>query len=179
MADFQPLKRRPAFGRSFIGPDIFQESVFTMRPPTPISAQRLAELEDFKKKKWPGHEFQRFLCVWLRAERALSTVDIARILGLHINTVRFTQKDFIDNGISALLEMKRGGRNRCLMSLDEEAAFLARFENKPRLGGPLTVSDIKNALEKHLGRTVHKTTVYRMIRRHGWKRPVKRSRARS
>ncbi len=141
-----------------------------MRPSTPIPPQRLVELEEFRKKKWPGHEFQRFLCVWLRVEHGLSTAEIAKTLDLNVNTVRFTQKDFIDNGLSALTEMKRGGRNRCLMPLDEEAAFLARFEDNGNRGNILVVNEIKAALEKHLGVAVHKTTVYRMLHRHGWRK---------
>ena len=88
-----------------------------MRPATPIPPQRLSELMEFRKKKWPGHEFQRFLCIWLRVENKLPPAEIASILGLSVNTVRFTQKDFINNGLSALTELKRGGRIRCLMPL--------------------------------------------------------------
>jgi len=145
-----------------------------MRPPTPIPAHRLAELEGFMKKKWPGNEFQRFLCVWLRVRQGMSTAAIANALGLHVKTVRFTQKDFIDNGVSALIELKRGGRKHCLMSLDEESAFLSQFEQEGSQGGILVVGKIKSGLEQHLGRPVHKTTIYRMLHRHGWRKLVPR-----
>jgi transposase len=145
-----------------------------MRPPTPIPPDRIKELEEFRKKKWPGNEFQRFLCVWLRVEHGMSTADIARVLNLHVNTVRFTQKDFIDNGVLALIELKRGGRKRSLMSSEDEAAFLSRFDRKGDKGELLVINEIKVALEKHLGQSVHKTTVYRMLHRHGWRKLVPR-----
>lgn len=145
-----------------------------MRPSTPIPAQRLAELVEFRKKKWPGNEFQRFLCVWLRAEHQLSTAEIARTLCLSVNTVRFTQKDFIDNGVSALTELKRGGRKRCLMTLEEEASFLKQYEEKAGQGELLVINEIKAALEERLGRSIHKATVYRMLYRHGWRKLVPR-----
>ena len=145
-----------------------------MRPSTPIPPQRLKELEEFRKKKWPGNEFQRFLCVWLRVEHQLSTAEIARTLGLSVNTVRFTQKDFIDNGVSALTELKRGGRMRYLMPLEAEESFLKQYEEKASQGELLVVNEIKVALEKHLGRSIHKTTVYRMLYRHGWRKLVPR-----
>jgi transposase len=141
-----------------------------MRPATPIPPHRLVELEEFRKKKWPGHEFQRFLCIWLRVEHDLSTAEIAKTLDLNVNTVRFTQKDFIDNGLSALTEKKRGGRKRCLMSVEEEAAFLAQFEDRGERGDMLVANEIKAALEERLGGPVHKTTVYRMLHRHGWRK---------
>ena len=48
-----------------------------MRLPEPISAERFAELNNFRKEKWPGFEFQRFLCIWLRVECGLSTDAMA------------------------------------------------------------------------------------------------------
>ena len=52
-----------------------------MRKPIPIPESRIPELENFRKKRWPGLEFQRFLCVWLRVKEALSTLDIAKVIG--------------------------------------------------------------------------------------------------
>lgn len=145
-----------------------------MRPPTPIPDNRLSELLEFRKKKWPGFVFQRFLCVWLRAEQGLSTAEIAKALGWHANTVRFTQKNFIEHGTRALDELKRGGRRRQLMSLEDEVEFLKIFESKAQDGALLVVNEIKDALEKYLGRSVHKTTVYRMMQRHGWRKVAPR-----
>ena len=145
-----------------------------MRPSTPIPSHRLAELVEFRKKKWPGNEFQRFLCIWLRVEHNLSTAEIASTLGLHVNTVRFTQKDFIDNGLSALTELKHGGRKRCLMSLEEESSFLKQYEKKACHGEVVVINEIKSALESHLERSIHKSTVYRILYRHGWRKLVPR-----
>jgi len=128
------------------------------------------ELEAFRKKKWLGQELTRFLCLWLRVERNMSTFEIAKTLGLHVNTVRFTQKDFIEHVAAALTEAKRGGRKRELMTIEEEAEFLAAFEGKSEKGSILTANAIRDALEKHLSRKVHKTTVYRMLHRHGWRK---------
>ena len=59
-----------------------------MRPPLPIPKDRIPELEDFRKRKWPGYEFQRFMCVWLRVKQAMSTLNIAKMIGWNVNTVR-------------------------------------------------------------------------------------------
>ena len=146
-----------------------------MRPSTPIPEHRLADLHDFRKSKWPGFEFQRFLCVWLRAEQGLSTKEIARVLGWNVNTIRITQRDFITRGAKAFVEEKRGGRRRQLMTLEEEKCFLAAFKDLAGNASMLVVNEIKAALEKRLGHTVHKTTVYRMLRRHAWRKVVPRS----
>jgi transposase len=145
-----------------------------MRPSTPIPEYRLVELQNFRKSKWPGFEFQRFLCVWLRVEQDLSTKEIARVLDWNVNTIRITQRDFIARGSKAFVEEKRGGRRRQLMTIEEEKLFLASFADLADSASMLVVNEIKAALEKQLGRAVHKTTVYRMLRRHGWRKVVPR-----
>jgi transposase len=145
-----------------------------IRPPTPIPEERIRELEEFRKTKWPGFEFMRFLCIWLRVAHDMTTEMIAKTVGWHVNTVRFTQKSFIDKGISALTESKRGGRYHSLMSNEEEAAFLSQFDDAGGKGSILVANDIKTALEKHLGRDVHISTVYRILHRHGWRKIVPR-----
>jgi hypothetical protein len=117
-----------------------------MRPSTPIPEERIKELEEFRKEKWPGFEFMRFLCVWLRAMQNMTTEMITKTIGWHVNTVRFTQKDFINRGIPALTESKKGGRYHSLMSPEEESAFLSQFEEAGAKGSILTANDIKEAL---------------------------------
>jgi len=145
-----------------------------MRPCIPIPENRLVELQDFRKSKWPGFEFQRFLCVWLRVEQNLSNKEIARVLGWNINTIRITQRDFIARGPKALVDEKRGGRRRYLMTIEEEKRFLTAFEDIADRAAVLVVNEIKAALEKQLGHAIHKTTVYRLLWRHGWRKVVPR-----
>jgi transposase len=56
------------------------------------------------------------------------------------------------------------------MSEEEERAFLAGFERSGEKGELLVVNEIKAALEKRVGHPVHKTTGYRMLHRHGWRK---------
>ena len=147
-----------------------------MRPSIPIPEHRLVELRNFRKSKWPGFEFQRFLCVWLRVEQGLSPKEIARVLNWNVNTIRITQRDFIARGPQALVEEKRGGRRRQLMTIEEEKHFLAAFEGPAGNAAMLVANEIKAALEKQLGHAVHKTTVYRLLRRHEWRKVIPRPR---
>jgi transposase len=145
-----------------------------MRPSTPIPDSRIQELKDFRKKKWPGNEFLRFLCVWLRVDKGMATTKIAEVLNWNVNTVRRIQKGFIDHGTEVLIESKKGGRQHQLMTLEAEKTFLSEFMEKANKGLILVIREIKDALEKHVGHKVHKTTVYRMLYRHGWRKVVPR-----
>ena len=110
-----------------------------MRPPIPISQARKDELTEFRKAKWSGFEFQRFLCVWLRIEQAQTPEQIAKMLNWHVNTVRVTQQEFIHHGVDALREKARGGRFHAAMTIEEETAFLNNFADKASEGSILIV----------------------------------------
>jgi hypothetical protein len=60
---------------------------------------------------WPGEEFRRFVCVWLRIERTPSPDEIAHLPGWHPIMVRATQQGFIKRGVEVLREKARGGRH--------------------------------------------------------------------
>ena len=64
----------------------------------------------------------------------------------------------------------RGGRRREHLSLEEEIDFLAPFLEKAKVGGILVVSEIKQALEERLGRTVSLASVYNLLHRHDWRK---------
>ena len=56
------------------------------------------------------------------------------------------------------------------MTAEEEAELLDAFASEAERGRVLVIDDIKAALKSRLGRQVHKTTVYRMLHRHDWRK---------
>lgn len=145
-----------------------------MRKPGLIPSKRLRELEAFRREKWPGDVFRRYLCVWLRAENQMNAVDVGKVVGWHPTTVRITQADFIRQGVAALVEKPRGGRHRALMTPEEEAAFLDQFSEQAGAGAVLVAGRLHQALEDFLGRPVSTATVYRILARNGWRKIVPR-----
>ena len=141
----------------------------------PIPEKRMAELEKYRESKFPAMELKRFLCVWLRAEQGMPATEIARAVDLHEVSVRIIQRDFIARGKAAFRSGDRGGRRRQLMTFAEEAEFLKDFIEAASDASLMVVNEVKAALEKKLGREVHKTTVYRILKRHDWRKIMPRS----
>ncbi|MCB2147659.1 MAG: winged helix-turn-helix domain-containing protein [Deltaproteobacteria bacterium] len=63
-----------------------------------------------------------------------------------------------------------GGRRRCSMTLEQEKAFLAQWEQKATAGGVLSVLPIHAALVERLGHDTPMSTTYRLLARHGWRK---------
>jgi transposase len=135
-----------------------------------IPESRRAEIEEFRGARCSAAELRRFLCVWLRVESGMSAVEVARAVGLSPNTVRVVQRHFIDSGAGAFADRKRGRRTPPRMSFQEEESFLAEFRGPAAEASVLVAGEIKAAWEARLGREVHRSTVYRMLKRHGWRK---------
>ena len=56
------------------------------------------------------------------------------------------------------------------MTRDEEAAFLAPFFERAKVGGILIVGEIKRALDVRLGRKVALASAYNLLHRHDWRK---------
>jgi len=67
-----------------------------------------------------------------------------------------------------------GGRRYGYMSIAQERQFLSRFFDQASHGGVLIVGEIKRAFEALVGYKVAKTTIYRMLDRHGWRKIMPR-----
>jgi transposase len=128
---------------------------------------RLAELLQQARHK---SEFQRVQCVWLRAALGLDPETISRALGWHPVHVRRVQAQYLRAGEAALAGARRGGRRHQNLSLAEEQELLRPFLQEAERGGILVVGPIQAAYEEKVGRRVPKSTVYRLLERHGWRK---------
>jgi transposase len=147
-----------------------------LRPPTPISAKERRLLEKLLHRTKDKSNYRRIQCVWLRAAIGLSPQAIARALGLSVNTVRIVQSRYLRHGAEALVGPGRGGRRRQNLSVKQEETLLGAFVERAREGGILVVSELKTVYESEVGRRVPKSTVYRLLARHGWRKVAPRPR---
>jgi transposase len=154
----------------------FHKEEESMRKPKPLPEGAYEKLAmDLKRAKTKG-EFQRVQCLWLRASLGLSADQVAIALGWHIGSVRKLQARYLREGEAVLKGSGRGGRYYQNLTLEEERQLLRRFLAQSEKGGILEVSRVKVAYEQILGRKVPKSTIYRMLARHGWRKVVPRPR---
>lgn len=111
--------------------------------------------------------------VLIPALTGASMETTAQILGLRRNRVCVLRRQFRATGGQGVeAREKRGGRRNALMTIDQEQGFLASWAEKAAEGGVLIVPPIHAALEKVVGHSVPKSTVYRLLARHGWRKIV-------
>ncbi|WP_025040271.1 winged helix-turn-helix domain-containing protein [Nitrosospira briensis] len=105
----------------------------------------------------------------LPLEFGLSLEQTAVIIGLSKSRTGKLRTRFqrIETGAEQV-KTKKGLRNHARMSLDEEVQFLAPFIAHAQATGILPIHQLKAELERRVGRSVSTSTVYQLLRRHGW-----------
>ena len=141
-----------------------------MRPRRPISEEGTEGLFLLLKQAKSKAQFQRVQCLWLRAALDLSAAQIGIAIGWKPGSVKQLHSRYLNEGQSALKGPGRGGRRNSYLTPEEEERFLSQFIGRAAQSRMLVVSEIKAAFEKKIGRTVPKSTVYRMLARHGWRK---------
>ena len=101
--------------------------------------------------------------------------EIALHVGLGVQTVHNLISQYNRLGPEVLDSPGKGGRRRSYLSWEEEVRFMEPFIQKALTGQIATAAQIKQSLEKLVGHSVHKTTVYRLLKRHGWRKITPRT----
>jgi transposase len=118
------------------------------------------------------------LTVALGAE-GLNTDRTAAVLQLSRATViRYRQEIALEARGEILPKPGSGGRRNCLMTREEEIAFIAGWKEAALRGEAVTAGKIHKDLCKIAGRQVAATTAARLLHRHGWTKLKPRSRNR-
>ena len=147
-----------------------------MRPPRPFPEGSVERLERALRGAGSKAEFQRVQCVWLRAALGLNANQVAQALRWRPTSVRRLQAQFLRQGEGLWERPGRGGRRHQNLTQEEEARLLQSFLPRAEQGRLLEVSRVKQAYEQAVGHVVPKSTVYRMLARHGWRKLAARPR---
>ena len=147
-----------------------------MRPPRPFPEGSVERLEQVLREARSKAEFQRVQCVWLRAALGLNANQVAQALGWRPTSVRRLQAQFLQQGEGLWERPGPGGRHHQNLTREEEAGLLQGFLKRAEQGRLLEVSRVKQAYEQAVGHVVPKSTVYRMLARHGWRKLAPRPR---
>ena len=108
--------------------------------------------------------------VLLPALASATLEQTAAILGVGRATVVRLQQRFGQSVRPAARRPRWGGRRKALLSVEQEAQFLAPWAEQAKQAGVLVLSPIRAALAQRLGRPGAASVVWRLLARHGWRK---------
>lgn len=118
--------------------------------------------------------YHRFQCVLIRATLGSPAAEIAQLPGLPTATVHMLHSRFTKEGNAIVDLCGQGGR--CHQHLCVEQDLLAPFVERDLAGAILTVAKIQQACQDQVGKTVARSTIYRLLDRHCWRKVEPRPR---
>ncbi len=140
-----------------------------------IISEQIKEITEARKTIKDKTADRRLRAVQLRGE-GLSDKEIAERLETTSNMISYWVRLYVKEGLKGLLPKKRKGNHRN-MTFQEEEEFLSQFKEKAKLGEIVEVSEIKKAYAEKIGfETKSHGHIYEMLKRHGWRKVMPRSR---
>lgn len=135
------------------------------------TAKKATEILKKTRNAW---ETKRVQCILFRCLGSDSQT-IGKLVGYVDSHVRFVWKQYREGGWENIIGERRGkNRGKANLTLKEESDFLASFESDSKKGKLVLEKSIHKAHCKVLGKNVSKTTTYRLLHRHGWRKVAPR-----
>ena len=117
---------------------------------------------------------KRLYALELRAS-GKSAREISEQTGFHSAYITQLSSKYQHGGIEAITGNHYCG-NRRNMSYEEEAALLRPFQEKAEKGQIIEISEIKARYEQAVGHSIGGSQIYYVLKRHGWRKVMPRSR---
>jgi transposase len=119
---------------------------------------------------------QRWRIIYNALVDPRAAADIAKHTGTTVAMVHQVISTYNRLGVAAVESPGKGGRRHQYVTLEAEQQFLAPFFTRAEQGKIATAGEIKRAFEAQIGHEVDESTIYRLLHRHGWRKPVPRPR---
>src|SRR5947209_9197161 len=135
------------------------------------AAQHLSENEvQERMQREQRHWCRRRWEIIARALKApRKAEDIAKTVGVSVAAVHQVMSAYKRGGVAAIETPGKGGRRREHLRLEHERAFLQPFAARVAQGERVTVAQIQRAYEEVVKQPVAPSTIYRLLKRHGWR----------
>ncbi len=117
---------------------------------------------------------QRWLIIYNALVDPREASDIAKHTGVSVHTVHKVISTYNRQGVSAVETKGKGGRYHQYLTREEERDLLTPFFERAEKGEMTTVAQIKRAFEERVEHEVDETTIYRLLKRHQWRKLVPR-----
>lgn len=138
-----------------------------------ISEEEKTEIQNARKKNHDKQIDRRLKVLELRAE-GKGLQEIAELTGFHRSHVSNLMKTYSEEGLEAISN-KHYKANRRNMSVEEEAVFLETYTKQAEQGHLIDIREMETEYEKRVGHSIGSGQIYRVLRRHGWRKIMPRS----
>jgi transposase len=139
-----------------------------MARPVKITHEQIARAKEIRDSSQNDKDRRAAIIFLLMAGGKQTAEELAAAFGITLKTV-FNDMDRIRNP-EKNARGNCGGRNNYLMAIYEEAQFLDEWNEKATAGHIITMPELHSAFNERVGKETPKSTFYRLLKRHGWRK---------
>ena len=139
-----------------------------------IKEEEYKRMQEAEKATRDKNVSRRLRALMLRYE-GNTTTEVAKATGMSRVNVSLICKRYKEQGLEEFMRNKYTSHHRALTE-EQENEILERFEKAAEAGQEITVKDIKAAFDEAQGKDTGGTYVYKLLKRHGWRKVMPRSR---
>jgi len=114
--------------------------------------------------------YQKRLAVWLTKIGPFHADEVSKMLGVSKQAVWLWVSQYNKDGPEGLVRRGRGGRRWSLLSWPQEETLLKSFEKRALGGEWITAKQMLPKICQTAGEEVSLAYVYRLLRRHQWRK---------
>lgn len=139
-----------------------------------ISQEEYQAVKAAEKETKDKNVSRRLRVIMMRYE-GYKVREIAEVTGMQINSISQLCRRYREQGLEEFKRIKATS-HRHAMTIEKENEILSRFEAAAEAGHEVTVRDIKAAFDKERGKDTGRGYIYMLLKRHGWRKVMPRSR---
>jgi transposase len=136
----------------------------------------IEQVKEKMKETKDIRQLQRWQIVYAALLQPRKAEEISASIGVSKSLVQKVISRYNREGIASIEVKNCGGRYHEYLTEEEEKQFLLPFFEQAEQGTFVTVKTIHLAYEPRIGRSVHETTIYRLLKRHEWRKVKPRPR---
>jgi transposase len=142
-----------------------------MKPPAQIKPYLSTdELAVWVRESPTREAYKMRLAIWLTHIRSYHAHEVADMLQISKQAVWLWVSQYNRNGPESLERKGRGGRRWAFLTWAEEESLLNSLEERALRGEVLTVKQVIPEVRKAVGKDVTLHYVYKLLRRHNWRK---------
>jgi len=113
-------------------------------------------------------EYKRWQCLYIVATYGSNASFLADVTQQSVHTIYKLVQSFNVHGAKGIEAKQKGGRQRALLSIEEEKAIMKSLGDKANQGLILQAKDIKKHIEQRVGKSVSDDYLWDLFKRNGW-----------
>ncbi len=133
------------------------------------------ELREKMKQEKSIKQFKIWQCIYIvQSKKDIRAEQVSDLIQISKYSVYHYVENYNRYGPIGVIIKAQGGRRRSYLKLEEEKELLKKISDKALQGLILTALDMRDEVEKKIGKKVSDDYLWDLFHRHGWKKKAPR-----